>query len=172
MSKFKFELNNALGHYTITDKETGATLQIRHRMSEAYIDDIMEGPEDTNRLVELANDFQEELFSHRVALILMGNNIIYFNDDNVPVLDGSIKLNNCIIHNADLQNVSLKNVHIPVCSHADITNSTVENFEWPFTEGLKLSHCFINEVYNEVSLRCNAERNEWFMNNRVEGELW
>ncbi|AEV89478.1 hypothetical protein OBP_041 [Pseudomonas phage OBP] len=168
MSRFKTELDTVKRTITITGDENDGTLVIRQQCYPGYFDNESE----CDRLVEYANDLQGDLNEGRIALQLVGENSIVFTDNNFPVMDSGIYLKS-----SDLSNPRLSNVHLTffdaVCSEECIvTNSTISDFEWPHGNKIHLSHCFINQKYNEVTSRMSYSLNEWHLNQRVDGEMW
>lgn len=171
MSRFTTTLDTCLRTLIVIDTETDNTLQIKQEISDNYFENLSDS--DTDRLVEFANDFQDDLTNGQIALELKSNvNILTFKDNDFPHLAGGVALRNCVINNPNLINVDLWNVHILKSKRTAITQSTIEGLNWDSHAPVTISHCFVNEKYNTILERISDDRNEWFMNNRVDNEMW
>lgn len=171
MSRYTFKLDTQKRTYEVTDTETGSVLQINQETSNNYLANLSE--DDTDRLVEFANDFQDDLANGQLALELKSSlNVLIFKDNDFPHLSGGVALRNCVISSPNLINVDLWNVNILKSERTVITQSTIEGLSWDSHVSVTISHCFVNEKYNTILERISEDRNEWFMNQRVDNEMW
>lgn len=171
MSRFKTTLDTCLRTLIVTDTETDSKLHIKQIQSTSHWGSL-ELLDEEDQLVSYANDLQADLDNGQIALMLYGDSHITFDDNNFPALFGGVKLYNVKVHNPNFRNVDLKNFEAVCSDECIVVSTTAEDFEWPHGSKLHLSHCYINERYNAVKERMSMQMNEWFMNNRVDGETW
>lgn len=170
MSRYAFDLNTAKRTYTVTDLQMKGRLTFKQDCSEHYFENISEG--DTDRLVEFANDFQQDLAEGRIALRLDHENTITFNDNDFPILEGGIRFKNTHLKSGNIVNANLNDVEIRNSKNIVISNCTVEDLHVEMEESVNLSHCYINDAYPEIRNNLSAKRNEWFMGKDVTGTMW
>lgn len=171
MSRFKTTLDTVLRTIIVTDTETESKLHIKQNQS---TDDWgkLELLDEEDQLVSYANDLQDDLNNAQLALMLYGDSFITFDDNNFPSLYGGVKLHNVKVHNPNFRDVDLRNFEAICCDQLVVVSTTAENVEWPHGSLLRLSHCFISDKYSDVRERMSMQLNEWFLNQRVDGELW
>lgn len=171
MSRFKTNLDTVQRSVVVIDSETGNKLTIIQKQSTDYRGRL-ELLDEEDQLVTFANDLQGDMDSSVLALELFGDSIITFDDNNYPRLSGGVYLRKCELHNPELTNVRLMEVTATSCEQLTISYSNVDELFWQFKEKLHISHCFVNDKYCGVRDRMSKTANEWFMNNRVDGEMW
>lgn len=171
MSRFKTHLDTAKRSIIVIDTETDNKLHIRQQQSTAHWGSL-ELLDEEDQLVTYANDLQSDLDNAQIALQLFGDSYITFDDNKFPSLFGGIKLRNVKVHNPNFNNVDLRDFEAICSDECIISNSTIDELEWPHGSKLHISHCFINDKYREVKDRMSQQMCEWFMNRRVDGEMW
>ncbi|QBZ70852.1 hypothetical protein pETSU_271 [Edwardsiella phage pEt-SU] len=171
MSRFKTQLDTVLRNLIVIDTETENKLIITQKQSTSHWGSL-ELLDEEDRLVTFANDIQNDLDTGVLALELFGDSTITFDDNNYPNLSGGVYLRNCHLHNPGLTNVRLQDVIVTNTISLTLSYSTIDEFKWEHTEKLHISHCFINDKYRDIKDRASKTANEWFMNNRVDGEMW
>lgn len=167
---FKVDIDTVKRVVIVIDLRTKCELIITQEHRPEYFDNI--GEDDTDGLVEFANDLGESLTNGDIALDLQGDSTITFYESEYPVLRGGVYLRDCQLSNPYLYNVSLFDVKVPFCDKFTVNSSTIEHLEWSFSDKVTISHCFINDKYHDVRDRLSVTCNEWFMNQRVDGEMW
>ncbi|KAB3419282.1 hypothetical protein F9Z84_07200 [Escherichia coli] len=171
MSRFKTQLDTVLRNVIVIDTETENKLTITQKQSTSHWGSL-ELLDEEDRLVTFANDLQDDLNNGQIALELFGDSTITFDDNNYPQLSGGIYLRKCELHNPELINVRLTEVTATSCERLIVSYSTIDELFWRFNEKLHISHCFINDKYRDIKDRMSKTANEWFMNSRVDGEMW
>lgn len=171
MSRFKTTLDTVKRNLIVVDSETGNKLTITQIQSTSHWGSL-ELLDEEDRLVTFANDLAGDMESGVLALELFGDSTITFDDNNYPNLYGGVYLRNCSLHNPDLTNVRLQDVTVVNTIGVTLSYSTIDEFKWEHKEKLHISHCFINDKYRDIKDRASKTANEWFMNNRVDGEMW
>lgn len=102
---------------TITDIRTNGKLNI------TFTGKLLKTCDD---FLDFINELQECLWEKKTLILeLFGESHIYF--DWMIVLDGSVSLRNCELHNTDLENVKLSNVNVKLWKNAIIKYSEMEN---------------------------------------------
>lgn len=150
--------------------ERGGELYIHHAVDESWVSDESN---DTNPLIDLINDLNENIHDGTVIFELRGKSHLSFKGYHTPSLSGSIKLNNVEITNCtDLRNVDLTNVTLLNLKSASISFSTISDWNYPMSGLLVISHCFINEKYNDVILQAGPDKYEWVLNQNVTNTMW
>ncbi|QDJ96765.1 hypothetical protein PS2_0007 [Aeromonas phage PS2] len=102
---------------TITDIRTNGKLNI------TFTGKVLKTCDD---FLDFINELQECLWEKKTLILeLFGESHIYF--DWMIVLDGSVSLRDCELHNTDLENVKLSNVNVRLWKNAIIKYSEMEN---------------------------------------------
>lgn len=171
MSRFKTTLDTTLRTLIVTDTETDSKLHIKQNQSTSHRGSL-ELLDEEDQLVTYANDLQSDLDNGQIALQLYGDSFITFDDNSFPSLFGGVKLRGVEVNNPNFRNVDLKEFKAPWSDECIVSNSTIDELCWIHKNKLHISHCFINDKYRDVKDRLRQTANEWFMNNRVDGELW
>ena len=171
MSRYVQNLDTVRRTLVLIDKETESKLTITQHMSEAFFEKLGEN-DDTDELVEFANDLANDLTTGVLALELFGDSEIYFDDTKFPRLAGGVFLRNCKINNPDLFNCRLANVDAVNPEKFHVMYSTVEDFDWAYVAPITISHCFTNKGYDTVIKGAGPNNNEWLMNKDVTGTMW
>ena len=122
--------------------------------------------DESNDFIDFINELQECLWEKKTLILeLFGESHIYF--DWTVVLDGSVSLRNCELHNTDLENVKLSNVNVKLWKNAIIKYTEMENqvlqheggellVKFCSTDGPKLSSLFSDDtliMFNQVHAR-------------------
>lgn len=170
MDMFNQALDTNKRTFTLTDKSTGATLVFRQDQSQEYLDAA--DFDDTDRLVEFVNDLVEDLTKGVIHLRFWGENLLTWDDDKFPCLQGSIQLENCTIDNPRLHNAVLKNVKIPNAGNTNISYSNIFGLEHNFAGDIYICYCIVNDSYSQVRDGLLLGKNEFLMGKAVDGTMW
>ena len=142
---------------TITDIRTNGKLNI------TFTGKVLKSCDD---FLDFINELQECLWEKKTLILeLFGESHIYF--DWMIVLDGSVSLRDCELHNTDLENVKLSNVNVKLWKNAIIKYSEMENqvlqheggdlmVRFCSSESTKLSSLFSDDtliMFNQVHAR-------------------
>lgn len=142
---------------TITDIRTNGKLNI------TFTGKLLKTCDD---FLDFINELQECLWEKKTLILeLFGESHIYF--DWMVVLDGSVSLRDCEVHNTDLENVKLSNVNVKLWKNAIIKYSEMENqvlqheggdlmVRFCSSDGPKLSSLFSDDtliMFNQVHAR-------------------
>ena len=142
---------------TITDIRTNGKLNI------TFTGKVLKSCDD---FLDFINELQECLWEKKTLILeLFGDSHIYF--DWMIVLDGSVSLRDCELHNTDLENVKLSNVNVKLWKNAIIKYSEMENqvlqheggdlmVRFCSSESTKLSSLFSDDtliMFNQVHAR-------------------
>lgn len=171
MSRFTTTLDTVRRTLIVIDTETDSKLTIQQKLSKNFVNKLLDDDE-CDGLVEFANDFSDDLTNSVLALELFGDSTITFEDKNWPQLTGGVYLKRCVISGAVLHNSSLTDVIATCADRFHISSTTIDSFEWPHGGNLSLFHCYVSDKYSSVRERATPAHNEWFMNNRVDNEMW
>lgn len=167
MSRFTFELDTVKRTYRIFDSVTGGVLLVEQTFSRNF--DV--GDDDTDRLVEFANDVQDMLQNGALGLELHGVNTFTMKDNDFPWLSGHLQLRRCTLNNPHLHNVTMIDFKADCVDQIDVSNSTLQDFTFYQVGNLHFSHCFMNDKYDfRKEITCSA--NEWHLNTNVTGTMW
>lgn len=110
--------------------------------------------DESNDFIDFINELQECLWEKKTLVLeLFGESHIYF--DWMIVLDGSVSLRNCELHNTDLENVKLSNVNVKLWKNAIIKYSEMENQVLQHEGGELMVHFCCPDVIRHCSLLSN-----------------
>lgn len=134
------------GTIKIEDSNTGGELIIRHIVTEKFVRTMTENNLDP--LVEVYNGLQESIIKGNVSFTLIGkDNLIVFRDDETPILEGGIELNNVAVSNPLLRNVTLTDIEIPFCTDLTIISSIIDGLYVENKDPLYIQCCYINDQF-------------------------
>lgn len=170
MNNFEHVLDTVKRTLTLKDKRHHSTLVFRQDQSQEYLDAT--DFDDTDRLVEFANELMEDLANGNIHLRFWGENLITWDDDKFPELQGSNQLENCTIDNPRLHNTALKNVKIPNAGNTNISYSNIFGLEHNFGGDIYICYCIVNDTYTSVRDGIKAGKNEFLMGQAVDGTMW
>lgn len=104
--------------------------------------------------LDFINELQECLWERKTLILeLFGESHIYF--DGMIVLDGSVSLRDCELHNTDLENVKLSNVNVKLWENAIIKYSEMEDLDLQHEGGELMVHFCCPDVIRHYSLLSN-----------------
>lgn len=143
-----------------------ATLRIINRLSEAFVDNMTE--ETPNPLVEFANDLQSSIDNGRLCLTLVGHdNVITFSDEDHPILEGGVYLQNVQINNPYLTNCKLVDVDLKNSIQVTARYSKINGLFMETLEPVFMVSCYVNDKFG-LDLQKNKPY-RFLMNKFAEG---
>lgn len=150
----------------IVSRDEGiATLRVINRLSGVFVDNMTEDA--LNPLVEFANDLQSKIDNGRLCLTLVGHdNVITFSDDDHPILEGGVYLNNVQINNPYLENCKLVDVDLQNCMNTTIRYSKINGLYMSCLEPIRLISCYVNDKFG-LDLQKNKPYS--FLMNKIAG---
>lgn len=155
------------GTIKVEDLNTGGELIIRHSVTEPHVRIMLE--DEIDPLVEYANELQESIDKGKVAFTLIGkDNFINFIDDETPIFEGGVSLNNIHLTNPFLKDCALVNIDILGCKDVTIISSDIDGFYINIDVPLYIKCCYVNDQFG-LDYKHN-QRGQYLMNKFIPEE--
>lgn len=168
MSRYHFDLNTQKRTYTVTDLQLQGKLIFEQKCDDQYFDNDNE----SDRLVEFANEFQQDIADSRMGLDLRGENRIIFDNNDFPVLSGGLRFHDCMLPDGHYHNSTMERFRVIDAHDINVSHSTISDLTLYIDAKYHFSHCFINADVHPFKDGFRVDRYEFLMNKDVTGTMW